>query len=124
MRAILILLFVAFALAAAQVTTTYEWILVTGLSCELDSATMTSCAEPREPLPPGLSLAPSGIISGTPTKAGQWVSMVIRKGSDGSKLYKVVSLLVRPKPTDGATVNPVPPSAGVSGAAYNLDLNQ
>src|ERR1019366_5906834 len=67
-------------------------------------------------LPPGLSLNPSGIISGTPLRTGTISFGVRATDLTGASVTGTVSITVIPTPLTITTVSPL--VTGTSGVAY------
>jgi hypothetical protein len=62
-------------------------------------------------LPPGLTLSPAGILSGTPTAAGTFAFAVTATAADGAAGSRAVVLVVKP----GATATTAAPAVAVYG---------
>ncbi len=70
-------------------------------------------------LPAGLSLSPSGAISGTPTAAGSSPFTVTATDSLGATATKNLTILVNP----AVTLNATAPPAGSVGSAYSSQIS-
>ncbi len=106
------------ALAGGNVNAAYSQTLaaVGGVPAYVWSLDPTS-----NPLPAGLSLNPSGVISGTPTVAGTTLMVVRVTDLVGGVATQQLSLTISPTgavPVTIATLSQLPP--GVTGAAYNV----
>ena len=67
-------------------------------------------------LPPGLSLSPAGVISGTPTAVGVYTGVVTASNGIGTPATQSFSISVQMPPT----ITDGPPPGAIVGTAYNF----
>ena len=97
------------ALPAGQAGTAYSATLMAAAPAASDTFVVTGGA-----LPPGLTLAASGALSGTPTAAGSYNFTVTRVDPAGDQFGRIYTLVITPavRPSPPASGTPVGPVAG------------
>ena len=88
--------------------TTSGGLQITG-NCSPDAPCTFSLASNSQPLPPGLSLSSSGLITGTPSTAGTWPGIVVqvigKVGTAGYTAAAPFTWTINPAPTLAAPGN-------------------